>query len=383
MDAKKLDKKYVMPTYGRFPLVLTKGKGSWVWDEKGKKYLDFVQGVVVNSLGHSRPEIANAISKQAKKLIHVSNWYYNSEQPKLAGMISKESGMEKVFFCNSGAEAIQGAIKLAQKHTKKREFIAAMGSFHGRTGAALALTWKMPYRKPFLPLKPTSHFVPYDDPKAIEKAITSKTAGVIIEPIQGEGGVVVPSKDYLKKVRKICDKKKVLMILDEVQTGFARTGKMFAFQHEGIKPDILCMAKAMGSGLPIGAFAAKDSIAKSFSPGDHASTFGGSPLVCSAAIETLKILKKKKLAQYSAKMGNYLMKELKKIRSSGIKEVRGKGLLVGIELNSPARPYCEKLIKKGLLVSPTSEKVMRLSPPLTVSKKELDMAINILKKVLE
>ena len=382
METRELDSQFVMHTYNRFPLVLTRGKGVFAFDDKGKKYIDCVAGVAVNNFGHCHPKIVAAIKKQASELIHCSNWFYNLNQPLLAKKICDLSGMKKVFFCNSGAEAIDGAIKLAMKSTGKKGFVSAVGAFHGRTLGSLSLTWKEKYKAPYMPLFPSAKFVEYNNPSAIEAAIDENTAAVILEPVQGEGGINIPSDDYLVLVKGICEKRNILLILDEVQTGFGRTGKPFAFQHTSIMPDIICMAKGLGGGFPMGAFAATEKVAAAFSPGDHGSTFGGTPLACAAALAAMDVLESKKLCEASEKSGAYFLKLLKKIKSPKIKDVRGKGLLIGVELTEPARPACEKLIEKGVLASSTSDTVIRFAPPLLIKKKEIKAVVSALAEVL-
>ena len=299
MDTKKFfddSNTYIMNTYGRYPVVLRKGRGMKVWSSEGKEYLDFVAGVAVDILGHCHPRVVVAIQKQAQRLIHVSNYYFIEPQIKLAKLLVQHSYADKVFFCNSGAEAIEAAIKLARKYVKEQvnperfEIITAEGSFHGRTYAALSATGQEKFHKGFEPLVPGFVHIPYNDIAALKNAVTEKTCAVLLEPIQGEGGVRVPDQDYLKQVRDLCNENNLLLILDEVQTGMGRTGKLFAYEHFGITPDIMTIAKGLGGGVPIGAMLATDKVAAGFQPGNHASTFGGNPLVCAAAVATIETL---------------------------------------------------------------------------------------------
>src|SRR5450759_329267 len=296
--------KYIFQTYTREPIAIRSAKGAIVTDVNGKEYIDCVAGIAVNNVGHCHPIVVDAIKRQEEQLIHVSNLYYTENQALLAQELFNLSGMDRVFYCNSGAEAVEGALKLARKASGKKEFIATEHAFHGRTSGALSVTHKEKYRKPFEPLAPAI-FLPYNDADAIRSAITNDTAGVILEPVQGEGGVIIPSDGYLKEVREICDEKDTLLILDEVQTGFGRTGKWFAREHSRITPDIMTTAKAIGGGFPMGAMLAKEDVAANFVRGDHASTFGGSALACAAAIANIEVIKKEKLVKRSQDTVSY------------------------------------------------------------------------------
>jgi len=369
--------KYIFNTYTRQPIAVKKALGAVVTDVNGKEYIDCVAGIAVNNVGHCHPTVTKAIKKQAEELIHVSNLYYTQNQADLAEELVNLIGMERVFFCNSGAEAVEGALKLARKASGKKEFIATEHAFHGRTRGALSVTYKEKYRKPFEPLAPAV-FVPYNDANAIRQAINDNTAGVILEPIQGEGGVIIPSKDYLKEVREICDEKDTLMILDEVQTGFGRTGKWFAREHSGIKADITTLAKAMGGGFPMGAMLACEDVALNFERGDHASTFGGNPLSCAAALSNIEVIKKEKLVERSAESGRYLMKELAGLNKDYVKDIRGKGLMIGMELTIKCEDIVNKARDNGVLLNCTSESVLRFVPPLTITKEQLDTVVSVL-----
>lgn len=382
MNIIELDKKYIAHTYQRFNIVIERGKGAYVWDEEGKRYIDCVAGVAVNNVGHCNSYVVREIKKQAEKLIHSSNWFYSKQQVIFAELLTKISSLDKVFFCNSGTEAVEAAIKLARKFTKKKEIIGMEGAFHGRTMGALSLTWNKKYREAYSPLLPYVKWVPWNNAEEVERKITEKTAGIIIEPIQIEGGGVrIPSKNYLKELREICDKKRILLIFDEVQTGFGRTGKMFAFEWWGVLPDILCVAKGIAGGFPMGAMIAKEEVMNSFEPGDHGSTFGGNPLACSAGIASVNFILKNKLAESSETIGKYFIEELKKIKSPMIKEIRGMGLLVGVELKEDARKYCELLLKKRVLTTPLRN-VIRFVPPLVITHKQINCVVKAIKEIL-
>lgn len=372
------DAAHVMQTYGRQPIALASGKGAVVCDVNGVEYIDCVAGIAVNNVGHCHPRVVEAIKSQAEKLIHVSNLYYTEVQANLAEELVKLTGMERAFFCNSGAEAVEAAMKLARVTTGKTDFIAAERSFHGRTMGSLSVTYKEMYRAPFRPLVQEEMFVPYDDADAMTEAITPKTAAVIIEPIQGEGGVHVPSDGYLREVRRICDEHGILLIFDEVQTGFGRTGKWFCKDHFGIQPDIMCMAKAMGGGFPMGGIIAKKGIA--FSKGQHASTFGGNPLACAAALGSIAAIKEDGLLERTTELGNYFMDKLRKADIPGFKEVRGRGLMIGLELERNCTEIVDHARKHGVLLNSTSETVIRLAPPLVISKDQIDKVVEVIEQ---
>jgi len=378
---KKLEKEHVMQTYSRFDLIVDYGKGSYVYSKDGKKYLDFLSGIACTPVGHGNTAVADAIALQSKKLLNVTNYYYTEPQVMLASKLSKLSGLKKCFFCNSGTEANEAAIKLAKKITGKKKFIAFEDSFHGRTTGSLSLTWKEKYKKPFLPLKPDVSFVKYDDIKALEKAISDDVAAVVIEPIQGEAGIIVPSVGYLKKVAELCKEKKVLLIVDEVQSGNGRTGKYFAYLLEGIKPDIVTLAKGLANGVPIGVCLSD----LDFDKGNHASTFGGNNLACAAANATIDFIIDNKLMENAVSIGDYFMKKLEELgkKHSIIKKVKGKGLMVGVELNKDkAKEIVDKCLKKGLLINNATDNILRFLPPLIIGKKEVDEAVKVLGDVL-
>ncbi len=385
----ELDERYIASTYRRQPLALVKGRGMFVEDIQGKRYLDFVGGIAVCSLGHCHPALVKAISAQAKKLMHISNLYYIQQQAELAALLARvvPKGINKFFFCNSGAEAIEGAFKLAIKHTKRQRIIAMQGSFHGRTAASVGATWKSSYREPFGALIPKIFdFVPFNDLAAVERAMGEQTAAVIVEAIQGESGVNVPSNDYLPGLRKLCDEHGVLLICDEVQTGVGRTGKWFACEHWNVEPDELAMAKALGGGFPIGCLGARAEVMGSFSPGNHASTFGGNPLACAAAKAAIKTMQKLKLPQRAAKIGEYFKKRLNELadKHGCVREVRGLGLMLAMELSTKqiADAAVVKARKRGFLINCTADKVLRFIPPLIVERKHINRLIDALDGIL-
>lgn len=394
METKKLldeSSLYIMNTYKRFPIVLRKGRGMKVWGADGKEYLDFVGGIAVNILGHCHPRVVIAIQKQAQRLLHVSNFYHIGPQIRLAKLLVQHTFADKVFFCNSGAEANEAAIKLARKYAKANigpdcfEIITAENSFHGRTLAALTATGQKKFQKGFEPLVPGFKHVPFNDADALRRAITKETCAVMLEPIQAEGGIIVPHKDYLTEVRKICDEHNLLLVLDEVQTGMGRTGKFFAHEHFGITPDIMTVAKGLGGGVPIGAMLATDKVASVFQPGDHASTFGGNPLVCAAAIATIEtLLEDGFVLDQCNRMSEYFMERLGNLREKFpplIANIRGLGLLLGVELTRECTAIVKECLEMGVLVNCTAEKVLRFIPPLIVQKKDIDQLMNVLDKV--
>lgn len=381
-----------MNTYSRMPIVLRKGRGMRLWSSDGKEYLDFLGGIAVNCLGHCHPKVVIALQKQAQRLLHVSNLYHIEPQIQLAKLLVENSFADKVFFCNSGTEAIEAAIKLARKYSsdnsssERYEIITAYGSFHGRTFASLSATGQDKLKKGFEPLVPGFKHVPFNDIEALAKAVTNNTCAVILEPIQGEGGIKIPSDDYLEQVRKLCDEHGILLILDEIQTGIGRTGTLFAYEHSGIEPDIITLAKGLGGGAPIGALLAKESVAASFQPGSHGSTFGGNPLVCAAAQAVLETLLEDSFILDNCKQtGKYFMESLEKLQKDfpeTIIEVRGKGLMIGLELTKEGAYAVEQCAKRGMLINCTAGSVLRFTPPLIISEEEVDLLIDTLKDVL-
>ena len=382
---------YIFPTYTRSPVVLTKGKGMKVWDSEGKEYLDFASGIAVLNVGHLHPRVVEAIHKQSKTLMHVSNLYYSEPQIKLAELLVKHSFADKVFFCNSGAEANEAAIKLARKVKKDKgesnryEIITMENSFHGRTMATLSATGQKKFHHGFEPLLDGCTYVPFNNSKAVEDAITDTTCAVMVEPIQGEGGVNCPSPDYLKNLRDICDQHGQLLIFDEVQVGMGRTGKLFAYQHYGVEPDIMTLAKAMAGGMPVGAMLAKEEIASSFSRGTHASTFGGNPLSSAAGIATMEALIQDKILENCQEMGEYFYSKLLSLKEkhSFIKKVKGKGLILGIDLSFECAEIAMDCLKRGLLIICTMGNILRFLPPLIITEKEIDILIKTLDELFE
>lgn len=378
-------KDYIMSTYTKVPLVFVKGKGSRLWDMQNKVYLDFFPGWGVGNLGHCHPKVMQAVRDQISKLIFIPNNYYHILQAKLAGEIIYWAYPAKVFFCNSGAEATEAAIKFSRKYGCGRyEIITFQDSFHGRTLGALAATGQQKYQQGFAPLPEGFKTVRFNDISAVRNAVTDKTVAIMLELIQGEGGVNIAGKDFVLELRRICNEKNLLLIVDEVQTGIGRTGKLFCYQHYDIIPDIVTLAKALGGGLPIGVMLAKKEIADTLGPGMHASTFGGGPVVCKAALAVLRAIQKEKLLASAQKMGKYLFAKLNELKNKypAIKEVRGLGLMVGIELEVEGKAIVEKCIEKGLLINCTHEKVLRLMPALNITKKEIDKAVGILDAAL-
>lgn len=387
MDWIKEEEKFIFQTYRRQPIVLEKGKGCSVWDVYGKRYLDFFAGLAVNNLGHCHPAVMKAIKSQSSKLIHASNVYYTVPQIRLASALIKRSFPGKVFFCNSGAEANEGAVKLARRWGKdkgRNEIISFENSFHGRTLAALTLTGQTKYQEGFSPLVEKVLYAKWNDLVSVERLISDKTSAIFIEPIQGEGGVNIVDRIFLKALRELCTRKNILLVFDEVQCGMGRTGQLFAFQHFEVEPDVFCLAKGLGGGLPIGAVVAKDPVAGLFGRGDHASTFGGNPVTAAVAEQVLAVMDGRFLAGVQDK-GRLLMNELgglKKEFPSLIKEVRGVGLMIGLELSSAGDPYVERCRELGLLINCTHGNVLRLVPPLVVSSAEIKTAVKLLRKTL-
>ena len=385
-----LSDKYIMSTYKRFPIVLVRGSGAKVWDSNGKEYLDFVAGIAVCSLGHSHPKVVEAIKKQVEILTHVSNLYHIEPQILYAQKLMENSFANKAFFCNSGAEANEAAIKLARKYAYenmgagKYELITMKDSFHGRTMATVTATGQTKFQVGFAPLLEGFKHVPFDDISALSHAITDKTCGVMLEPIQGEGGVKIPDDKYLSQVRRICDEKGILMILDEVQVGMARTGTLFAYEHYNVEPDIVTLAKAVGNGFPVGVMMATDRVASAFQPGSHASTFGGNPLAMAAALATLETILKDGILENVRKVGAYFIKRLHELKkkSSIIKEIRGRGLIIGIEISIDGSPIVNACMDRGLLINCTGGSVLRFVPPLTITEKDVDAAVAILGEVI-
>ena len=382
--------KYHTPNYARAPICLVRGDGVRVWDSDGKEYLDFGAGIAVASLGHCHPRVTGAIREAAATLLHVSNLYHTAPQIHLAKLLCDHSFADRVFFCNSGAEANEAALKLVRKYAKERyasdryEVIATRNAFHGRTFATVTATGQEKYQHGFEPLVPGFKHVPYNDLRAMERAIDSRTAALIVEPIQGEGGVIVPDDDYLPGLRKLCDASGALLILDEVQTGVGRTGTLWAYEHSGIEPDVMTLAKALANGVPIGAMLTREEVARALGPGTHGSTFGGTPFVTSVALATLQTVLGEKIPERAARMGRRLMDGLRRLAQGpvGIREVRGRGLLIGVELDRPVSPILDACRNAGLLVLSAGENVLRLVPPLIIEEDHCDRALEIVDTAL-
>ena len=385
--------KYLMETYSRLPITMRKGSGSWLWDTEGKKYLDYTTGIAVNNLGHCHPSITDAITSQAATLIHTSNLFNIENQSALSEMLVSNSFADKVFFCNSGTEAVEGSIKLARKWGAKNggkfAVISTEGAFHGRTFGALSATESEKYREGFSPFLEGFHFAPYGDPEAIARlASETNPCAVILEPVQGENGVIVPPPGYLKQVEEICGKSDMLLILDEIQVGMGRTGRLFAYEHEDVRPDIVALAKALGGGVPCGAVLAREDVAKHFTPGAHGSTFGGNPLAAGAACAAIETILRENLPERAGELGDYFLGKLEDVRkkySEHIREVRGKGLIIGVEFSDGtfARDCFSVSVKNGLLVILTVERVFRILPPLNTNKEEIDFAVDVITKSIE
>ena len=382
-ELKRLDEKFVLQTYGRYPLELVRGSGCKVWDSEGKEYLDMLGGIACLPLGHAHPKLVKAVKEQTEKLMHVSNLYYMENQARFAEMLSDVAPMKtKAFFGNSGAEANEAAIKFSRKHSKRREIIAMSNSFHGRTMGSLAITDKKKYQKPFEPLMPETKVVEYGDIEALKAAMNDQTAAVFVEFVQGEGGIRFPKDgldetiEYIKGIREVCDDNGTLMVMDEVQTGVGRSGRFFACEHAGIAPDIITTAKGIASGFPMGVTLVSEDIASSMEKGDHGSTFGGGPLACAAGIATLETILEDKLMENAAKVGKHLLEQ------SDFGKARGLGLMIGVDVETEEK--AESILKearsRGVLVNVTAQSIIRMLPPLILTKREADFAVEHLRE---
>lgn len=384
-----LEKEHLIQTYARYDLTLARGKGCWVWDTKGKKYLDLVSGLAVNALGYSHPRLVKVIRDQAGTLIHTSNLFYHEYQAPLAAALKKLTGMDRVFFSNSGAEAIEGALKMARVHggkirKGKFEIVALENSFHGRTFGALSATGQPKYREPFEPLVPGFKFVRINDVAALNTAVNDSTCAIILEPIQGEGGIFEIDPRFIKAAGELAKKHQALLIFDEIQTGFGRTGDFLATQAYDVKPDIIVLAKPMAGGLPLGSIQAREEVAASFVPGMHGTTFGGGPLTCRVALEFLAVLKDENILRNTRKMGAYFTKKLLQLQKKHpmIKAVRGRGLMLAVDLDRPSKPIVVRALERGLIINSTHETVIRLLPPLIINQKLIDQGCKILDELL-
>ena len=393
MDKKTIieeTEKYYLPVFGRYPMVMELGQGCRVWDNEGNEYVDAFAGIAVNSLGYNHPVLVKAISEQSSKLMHCSNLYYTEIQAKALRVVAEATGMNRIFFANCGAEGNEGAMKLARKYgvskaPTKYKIISADESFHGRTFDTLAATGHDYYHVGYGPLSPGHVLVPYGDIKALEAQMDDDVCAVLLEPIQGEGGVHVPSDEYLQQVRALCDKHDALLIFDEVQTGVARTGKWFAYMHSGVKPDILTFAKGIGGGFPVAGFAVPERLAHVFKPGDHGGTFGGNPLACAAVYATLTTIKSEGLVDKVAEKGEYFKNELRKLQEKypdKVTDVRGCGLMLGMEVAGEGKPIVESCLSNNVIVNCTAGNVIRIVPPLIISREEIDIVVAALDKAL-
>lgn len=393
MDKKTIieeTEKYYLPVFGRYPMVMELGQGCRVWDNEGNEYVDAFAGIAVNSLGYNHPVLVKAISEQAAKLMHCSNLYYTEIQAKALRVVAEATGMDRIFFANCGAEGNEGAMKLARKYgvskaPTKYKIISADESFHGRTFDTLAATGHDYYHVGYGPLSPGHVLVPYGDIKALEAQMDDDVCAVLLEPVQGEGGVHVPPDEYLQQVRALCDKHDALLIFDEVQTGVARTGKWFAYMHSGVKPDILTFAKGIGGGFPVAGFAVPERLAHVFKPGDHGGTFGGNPLACAAVYATLTTIKSEGLVDKVAEKGEYFKNELRKLQEKypdKVTDVRGCGLMLGMEVAGEGKPIVESCLANNVIVNCTAGNVIRIVPPLIISKEEIDIVVAALDKAL-
>ena len=389
-EIKAMADKYIINTYGERPISIVRGEGAYVWDADGKKYLDFVAGIATNNVGHCHPRVVDAIVTQARKLIHVSNLYYIEPQAELAKRLVELSFADKCFFCNSGAEANEAAIKLARKYSKehvseeKFEIITMLKSFHGRTLTTITATGQTKYHKGFEPMSPGFVYARFNDLEDVKSKITENTCAIMVEPIQAEGGINMPSEGYLAELRNLCDKENLLLIFDEVQTAMGRLGALFGYQAFGVEPDIMTMAKALGGGVPIGCMATKAEIAESLTPGSHASTFGGNPLVTSAALASLNTIVDEKLPENALQVGAYLTDRLNSLKEKYpvIEEVRGRGLLIGVELKTEGKGLVAECMEAGLILNCIGTNVIRIAPPLIISEKHVDEALPVLEKAL-
>ena len=378
--------KYVIANYGRLPKVIVRGQGCYLYDADGQEILDMFPGWAVSGIGHCHPKVVEAVRKQVGELIHIDNTFYSEPQGQLAQMLSERAFGGKTFFCNSGAEANEGALKLARLHTEKGKykFITAQGSFHGRTFATVTATAQPKYHEGFMPMLPGFSYVPFNGINALKAAFDDEVAAVMVEPIQGEGGINVATPEYLEAIRDLCDENGALMILDEVQTGVGRTGKWFGYQHYDVEPDIMTMAKALGGGIAIGAMMARDKVAASLVPGKHASTFGGNNVACAAGVAVIEAIEEGGLIEKAAEIGQYTQDKLLALKEtySIIQGVRGKGLMIGVQLNAPGGDIVSKCLERGLRINCTQDTVLRVMPPMIAEKEHIDKAMEILQGVL-
>ncbi len=373
MDWFERESKVLIRFYRRLPVVFVKGEGCWLYDVNGKKYLDLVAGIATVSIGHCHPHFIKRVREQLERLVHISNLFYTTPQIELAERLQKITGLDRFFFCNSGAEAVEASLKIARKVTGRKKFVAFTGSFHGRTMGALSVTWKEKFRKPFEPLIKPVEFAKFNDVHDLERKVDDETAAVIVEPVQGEAGVYPATRDFIKAIFEERDEHGFLVIFDEVQTGFGRTGRWFAKDHFRVQPDVMAMAKAMGSGFPIGGVGVKEEVAERLEATEHASTFGGNPLACTASLATIEVIENEGLVENSERMGEYFRKRLEEIGLNS----RGMGLMIGVEVEK-AFDIVRESLNKGVVINATSEETLRLVPPLIIGKEEVDFAVDVL-----
>jgi acetylornithine/N-succinyldiaminopimelate aminotransferase len=381
-----LDKAYYLQTFRRYPVTLEKGLGAHVWDVEGNEYIDMLGGIAVNSLGHNHPEVVNAIKRQVEKLIHISNFYLSVPQAELSKKLVELSGLDSVFFSNSGAEAVEGAFKIARKYAhsigRGGNIISFHGSFHGRTLATIA-TGKKEMQKGFGPIPQGFKQVRFNDMEDVKKVADDETAAIIVEPIQGEGGINVAEASFMKSLCEFCDEHNIVLIFDEIQCGMGRTGKMFAKDHTGVQPDIITLAKALGGGVPIGAILSNKKVSSAIDYGDHGTTFGGNPLACAASLATIKAIEIEDILRQAVEKGKWLMDEIRSLERSDIREIRGKGLMIGVDFTFETKPLVQKMLEKGVLANATAGTVLRLVPPLNISFGDLEKVMQILKESLK
>jgi LysW-gamma-L-lysine/LysW-L-ornithine aminotransferase len=380
---KTIESQHTSGVYSKRDLTIVRGEGATLWDDQGRQYIDCVGGQGVANLGHAHPAIVDAIAQQAQTLISCPEMFYNDTRANLLAKLTSlaPAGMKRAFLCNSGTEAVEAAFKFARFSTKRTKIIASMRGFHGRSMGALSATWNKKYRAPFTPLVPDIHHVPYNKIERLAAEIDEKTAAVILEIVQGEGGVHCGDSEYFKKAQDLCHQHGALLIIDEIQTGFGRTGKMFALEHFDLQPDLLCLAKSIAGGVPMGAVLLGERVGE-LSPGIHGSTFGGNPLAAAASLATLSVLVEEKLPQRAAELGAYLLEKLQALDSPLIRDVRGLGLMVGIEIKHKVAPYLQALTERGILAQPAGLTVIRLLPPLVISKEQIDQVVDTLTEVL-
>ncbi|MBN7814897.1 aspartate aminotransferase family protein [Algoriphagus pacificus] len=387
LDLYHKDKENYLPTFNRFPLAFIKGKGSRLWDANGKEYIDLLAGIAVTSVGHCHPTVVSAIQKQAAELMHISNFFVSPQQVALSELLVKISGLDRVFLTNSGAESVEGAIKIARRYAHKNgqggKIISMQNSFHGRTLATIA-TGQEKYQQGFAPIPTGFQQVPFNDIKAVKAAIDKDTAAVILEPIQGEGGIIPAEKAYLEELRKVCDLKGVLLIFDEIQCGIGRTGKWFAKDHFGVQPDIMTLAKGLGGGAAIGAVLCNEKVASAIEFGDHGTTFGGNPLAAASAIATIEVMSEEKLCARAVETGEWLREKLTELieKHEELESIRGMGLMLGVKLSSPGAPLVKQLLEEGIVANVTAGNILRLVPALNISKGELNIFLEKLDAVL-